>query len=102
MRCRAAAVCMYVHQAEEIRTRRDHEAWLSRVEGGLDTPIQDPLSLLGGCVESTRRLKETFAVDRMRCGEGVPPRQADSRETEDRSSKRCCYRRPPPVLCILL
>eukprot|EP00752_Nemacystus_decipiens_P004793 g4361.t1 len=60
-------------QAEEIRTRRDHEGWLSRVEAGLDTPIQDPLSLLGGSVESTRRIKETFTFGRMR-----------PRDTEDR------------------
>lgn len=46
-------------KAEEIRSRRDHNAWLSRLATGLDS-IQDPLSLLGGCLEGCRRLeKET-------------------------------------------
>lgn len=91
--CRALLVglmhCCFptVRQAEEIRTRRDNEAWLSRVASGFDTPIQDPLSLLGGCVESSRRLKEAF--DRVHCGGGVLPAAA-SRETEDRYSERRC------------
>lgn len=69
-----------VRQAEEIRTRRDHDAWLSRVASGSDVPIQDPLCLLGGCVESSRRLQEAFDIKHG--GEGIRPR-ATSRETHD-------------------
>ncbi|CAM9122676.1 unnamed protein product [Ectocarpus sp. 4 AP-2014] len=42
-------------KAEQIRSRRDHERWLSRVASGLHTPTQDPLSLVGDCLESNIR-----------------------------------------------
>ncbi|CAM9645671.1 unnamed protein product [Ectocarpus sp. 12 AP-2014] len=40
-------------KAEQIRSGRDHERWLSRVACGLHKPTQDPFSLVGDCLEST-------------------------------------------------
>ncbi|CAN0391194.1 unnamed protein product, partial [Scytosiphon promiscuus] len=45
-------------KAEQIRCRRDHETWHARFLSGDDTPIKDPMSLLGDCLEGLRRLKE--------------------------------------------
>ncbi|CAM9789840.1 unnamed protein product [Ectocarpus sp. 8 AP-2014] len=42
---------------EQIRSRRDHESWLSRVASGLHTPTQDPRSLVGDCLEGNIRPK---------------------------------------------
>lgn len=66
-----------VSKAEEIRSRRDHNAWLSRVASGLDIPIQDPISLLGECMEGRRHLQEETdkGLQQLSRGNhiGVPP-----------------------------
>ncbi|CAM9440518.1 unnamed protein product [Ascophyllum nodosum] len=78
---RSSVMSIYASiKAEEIRTRRDHEAWVARTEAGLEMPIQDPLSLLGECLRHDRLLRAPT-----RKGEAVSAqeRSASPREIQD-------------------
>lgn len=79
-----------VPKAEEIRSRRDYNAWLSRVASGLDMPIQDPISLLGDCMEGRRHLQEENDKRAQQLSRGnhrVPP--AAARLPGDSGYDRC-------------
>ncbi|CAM9595155.1 unnamed protein product [Ectocarpus fasciculatus] len=70
-------------KAEQIRSRRDHESWLSRVASGPPPHAQDPLSLVGDCLDCNLRL--TGETERQ---PGVSPPPGDC---EDSNHKNLDY-----------